>query len=70
MRGRCALAAHLGVPIEHVYFDTGYNILPTFELNAVSDLKDRKISGACLNLKWLELAGATPVQTTAPHGVN
>ena len=65
-----ALAAHFGVPIEHVYVDTGYNILPTLEWNAVSDLKGRKISGAGLNLKWLEFAGGTPVLTTALHGVN
>ncbi len=47
--------------------DTGYNIGTTFEWNQVSDLKGRKIAGAGLNLKWLEFAGATPVQSALPE---
>jgi TRAP-type C4-dicarboxylate transport system substrate-binding protein len=47
--------------------DTGYNIGTTFEWNTVSDLKGRKIAGAGLNLKWLEFAGATAVQSTLPE---
>lgn len=43
--------------------DTGYNIGTTFEWSQVADLKGRKIAGAGLNLKWLEFAGATPVQS-------
>lgn len=47
--------------------DTGYNIGTTFEWNQVADLKGRKIAGAGLNLKWLEFAGATPVQSALPE---
>ena len=47
--------------------DTGYNIGTTFDWNQVADLKGRKIAGAGLNLKWLEFAGATPVQSTLPE---
>jgi C4-dicarboxylate-binding protein DctP len=47
--------------------DTGYNIGTTFEWNQVADLKGRKIAGAGLNLKWLEFAGATPVQSSLPE---
>ncbi len=47
--------------------DTGYNIGTTFEWNNVSDLKGRKIAGAGLNLKWLEFAGATAVQSALPE---
>lgn len=47
--------------------DTGYNIGTTFEWNEVADLKGRKIAGAGLNLKWLEYAGATPVQSSLPE---
>lgn len=47
--------------------DTGYNIGTTFEWNEVADLKGRKIAGAGLNLKWLEFAGATPVQSSLPE---
>jgi C4-dicarboxylate-binding protein DctP len=45
--------------------DTGYNLGTTFEWSNVSDLKGRKIGGGGLNLKWLEFAGATPVQSPA-----
>ena len=46
--------------------DNGYNLGTTFEWNTVSDLKGQKIAGAGLNLKWLEFAGATPVQSSLP----
>ncbi len=44
--------------------DNGYNLGTNFEWNTVADLKNQKIAGAGLNLKWLEFAGATPVQST------
>ena len=47
--------------------DNGYNIGSNFEWNKVSDLKGQKIAGAGLNLKWLEFAGAVPVQTSLPE---
>lgn len=47
--------------------DEGYNIGTTFPWSKVSELKGRKIAGAGLNLKWLEFAGATPVQSTLPE---
>lgn len=47
--------------------DNGYNLGTTFEWNKVSDLKGQKIAGAGLNLKWLEYAGATPVQSSLPE---
>ncbi|MBU2286993.1 MAG: C4-dicarboxylate TRAP transporter substrate-binding protein [Gammaproteobacteria bacterium] len=47
--------------------DTGYNIGTTFDWNTVADLKGRKIAGAGLNLKWLEFAGATAVQSSLPE---
>ncbi len=33
----------------------------------MADLKGRKIAGAGLNLKWLEYAGAVPVQSRLPE---
>ena len=47
--------------------DNGYNLGTSFEWNNVSDLKGQKIAGAGLNLKWLEFAGATPVQSSLPE---
>ena len=47
--------------------DNGYNLGTNFEWNSVSDLKGQKIAGAGLNLKWLEFAGATPVQSSLPE---
>jgi TRAP-type C4-dicarboxylate transport system substrate-binding protein len=44
--------------------DNGYNLGTNFEWNKVADLKGQKIAGAGLNLKWLEYAGATPVQSS------
>jgi C4-dicarboxylate-binding protein DctP len=44
--------------------DNGYNLGTNFEWNKVADLKGQKIAGAGLNLKWLEFAGATPVQSS------
>lgn len=46
--------------------DNGYNLGTNFDWNAVSDLKGQKIAGAGLNLKWLEFAGVTPVQSALP----
>jgi TRAP-type C4-dicarboxylate transport system substrate-binding protein len=48
--------------------DNGYNIGTTFEWNTINDLKGKKIAGAGLNLKWLEYAGVTPVQSTLQDG--
>ncbi|MGA8918728.1 MAG: C4-dicarboxylate TRAP transporter substrate-binding protein [Pseudolabrys sp.] len=47
--------------------DNGYNLGTNFDWNSVSDLKGQKIAGAGLNLKWLEFAGATPVQSSLPE---
>jgi TRAP-type C4-dicarboxylate transport system substrate-binding protein len=47
--------------------DNGYNLGTKMEWNNVSDLKGVKIAGAGLNLKWLEFAGAVPVQTSLPE---
>lgn len=47
--------------------DNGYNLSTTFEWNSVGDLKGRKLAGAGLNLKWLEYAGAVPVQSSLPE---
>jgi TRAP-type C4-dicarboxylate transport system substrate-binding protein len=47
--------------------DNGYNLLTTFDWNTVADLKGRKLAGAGLNLKWLEYAGAVPVQSSLPE---
>ncbi|ARP98441.1 C4-dicarboxylate TRAP transporter substrate-binding protein [Pseudorhodoplanes sinuspersici] len=46
--------------------DNGYNLGTNFEWNKVADLKGQKLAGAGLNLKWLEYAGATPVQSSLP----
>jgi TRAP-type C4-dicarboxylate transport system substrate-binding protein len=47
--------------------DNGYNLGTTFDWNRVSDIKGQKLAGAGLNLKWLEYAGATPVQSSLPE---
>jgi len=47
--------------------DNGYNLMTNFPWNTVSDLKGQKIGGAGINLKWLEFAGAVPVQISAPE---
>jgi TRAP-type C4-dicarboxylate transport system substrate-binding protein len=47
--------------------DNGYNLGTTFDWNKVSDIKGQKLAGAGLNLKWLEYAGATPVQSSLPE---
>ncbi len=44
--------------------DNGYNLTTTFDWNTVADLKGKKLAGAGLNLKWLEYAGAVPVQSS------
>jgi TRAP-type C4-dicarboxylate transport system substrate-binding protein len=46
--------------------DNGYNLGTNFEWKTVADLKGRKLAGAGLNLKWLEYAGAVPVQSSLP----
>ena len=46
--------------------DNGYNLGTNFEWNSIADIKGQKIAGAGLNLKWLEFAGATPVQSSLP----
>ncbi len=46
--------------------DNGYNLGTNFEWNKVADLKGKKLAGAGLNLKWLEYAGAVPVQSSLP----
>jgi TRAP-type C4-dicarboxylate transport system substrate-binding protein len=46
--------------------DNDYNLGTNFEWNSVADLKGQKIAGAGLNLKWLEFAGVTPVQSSLP----
>ncbi len=47
--------------------DNGYNLGTSFPWKSVADLKNRKIAGAGLNLKWLEYAGAVPVTGTLPE---
>lgn len=47
--------------------DNGYNLGTTFEWSKVADLKGKKLAGAGLNLKWLEYAGAVPVQSALPE---
>ena len=47
--------------------DNGYNLGTSFDWNSVADLKGRKLAGAGLNLKWLEYAGAVPVQSSLPE---
>jgi TRAP-type C4-dicarboxylate transport system substrate-binding protein len=47
--------------------DNGYNLGTTFEWNNVTELKGKKLAGAGLNLKWLEYAGAVPVQSSLPE---
>lgn len=47
--------------------DNGYNLGTTFEWNDVAQLKNQKVGGAGLNLKWIEFVGATPVQTSLPE---
>ncbi|MBM3384300.1 MAG: hypothetical protein FJY40_04090 [Betaproteobacteria bacterium] len=47
--------------------DNGYNLGTSFDWAKVADLKGRKLAGAGLNLKWLEFAGATPVQSSLPE---
>ena len=47
--------------------DNCYNLGTTFPWKTVAELKGQKIAGAGLNLKWLEFAGATPVQSSLPE---
>jgi TRAP-type C4-dicarboxylate transport system substrate-binding protein len=47
--------------------DNGYNLGTNFEWNSVAELKGKKLAGAGLNLKWLEYAGAVPVQGSLPE---
>ncbi len=48
--------------------DNGYSLNTTFDWNTLADLKGKKIAGAGLNLKWLEYAGVTGVQSSAVEG--
>lgn len=47
--------------------DNGYNLGTNFDWSTVNDLKGKKLAGAGLNLKWLEYAGAVPVQSSLPE---
>ncbi|MEI6300187.1 MAG: C4-dicarboxylate TRAP transporter substrate-binding protein [Betaproteobacteria bacterium] len=47
--------------------DNGYNLGTNFPWKTVADLKGQKLAGAGLNLKWLEYAGAIPVQGALPE---
>ena len=47
--------------------DNGYNLGTNFDWKTVADLKGQKLAGAGLNLKWLEFAGAVPVQGSLPE---
>ncbi len=47
--------------------DNGYNLGTSFDWKTVADLKGKKLAGAGLNLKWLEYAGAVPVQSSLPE---
>ncbi|HSQ03447.1 MAG TPA: C4-dicarboxylate TRAP transporter substrate-binding protein, partial [Burkholderiales bacterium] len=47
--------------------DNGYNLGTSFDWKTFSDLKGKKLAGAGLNLKWLEYAGAVPVQSSLPE---
>ena len=40
-----------------------YDLGTTFRWGSIGDLRERKLAGAGLNLKWLEFVGATPVQS-------
>src|SRR5690606_24576915 len=46
--------------------DNGYNLGTDFPWKTIADLKGQKLAGAGLNLKWLEFAGAVPVQSSLP----
>jgi len=48
--------------------NNGYDIVTTFDWNTVGDLKNKKIAGAGLNLKWLEYAGVVGVQSAVGEG--
>lgn len=47
--------------------DNTYDLGTNFEWSDVSQIEGRRIAGAGLNLKWLEYAGATPVQFALPE---
>jgi C4-dicarboxylate-binding protein DctP len=47
--------------------DNGYNVLTAFDWNTFADIKGKKIGGAGINLKWLELGGAIPVVVPGPE---
>ena len=44
--------------------DNGYNLQTDFAWDTVADLQGRRLAGAGLNLRWLEFAGAVPVQSS------
>ena len=47
--------------IGHMGWDS-YQLVTTFPVKKISDLKNRKISGAGPNLEWIKVVGAVPVQ--------
>lgn len=47
--------------IGHMGWDS-YQLVTTFPVRSMADLKNRKISGAGPNLEWIKAAGAVPVQ--------
>jgi C4-dicarboxylate-binding protein DctP len=56
-----------GQKLLSIIADQGYNLGTNFDWKNVSEIKGQKIGGAGLNLKWLEFAGAVPVQAPAPE---
>lgn len=44
--------------------DNGYNLTTNFPWETVADLQGQRLAGAGLNLRWLEYAGAVPVQSS------
>ncbi len=50
-----------------VFGDNGYNILTNFDWNKLEDLKGKKIGGAGINLKWIEMGGGIPVVVPGPE---
>jgi len=44
--------------------DNGYNLTTNFAWDTVEDLQGQRLAGAGLNLRWLEYAGAVPVQSS------
>ena len=47
--------------IGHMGWDS-YQLVTTFPVRSIADLKNKKISGAGPNLEWIKVVGAVPVQ--------